>query len=253
MNAQVASTSSNSKENFHPFFYNNSLLLQFILTEFLSVSAEIQKLKQLSDKLKKLNNASKEATEEDFIELTARLHKLVGSTTERMCPLPWNLDNGSMAKLKDYSDLLAQNLDDEDYALYNIHDYFHKALIRGKLTLDIVRLPHLTPAQYHQLCEKIAQGVHKIKENILSAARLMVATIYKFRQDENVLFFLLRHEQQIKELYGSNFLKKLFCKMYPNGLDEVEQFLLSSYEKRGFTNLLPIISQKLSDLRNESL
>ena len=69
-----------------------------------------------------------------------------------------------------------------------------------------------------------------------------------FKEDENVLFFILRHKTQLEEAFGEKFVELLFKKMHRDGSAGIEKLLLKQYSKRGFDTLLPVIKAKMAQL-----
>ena len=76
----------------------------------------------------------------------------------------------------------------------------------------------------------------------------MADLILEFSLDENVLFFILRHKDKLDSIYGEGFVKKIFNKMYPDGINEAENYVKKKYAKRGFHNLLMVIASKFTEL-----
>jgi hypothetical protein len=77
---------------------------------------------------------------------------------------------------------------------------------------------------------------------------MTIKLAYYFHQDENVTFFLLRHREQFDKIFGQDFTKKFFKKMYAGGLPEAGKMMTQKYSERGFENLLPVIATKISEL-----
>lgn len=239
-----------TKHRFHPFFHNNSLLLQFILTEFFQASSEVRFISQLSESLEFGTYLCK-TLEEDMDALIERLHNLAGCG-EILYQLPWSMNRGILVKLKDYSDLLVHNAN-ENEAFNHIHNYFHKVWLKCRQALDLLQSSNLVEGSLADTFKKIAVIIETINQSIRSAAKLIAQMIFEFRNDENVLFFLLRHHVQLQELYGREFLFKLFTKMYPKGMDAAEEFIVKKYRKRGFNDLIPVIKKGITELKLESL
>ncbi|MDP1834601.1 MAG: hypothetical protein Q8K75_01615 [Chlamydiales bacterium] len=69
-----------------------------------------------------------------------------------------------------------------------------------------------------------------------------------FRQDENVLFFLLRRRVDLDPLCGTGFVRDLLQKLWPKGRQELESFVLAAYRRRGFDQLVPQIRAACEEL-----
>lgn len=228
------------RAHFAPFFHNNVLVFQFIIKEFLAASKEMQNVVQLSNKIKS-NNLSADQAKPLLMELSFSLSKLAGAKREASYQLPWNIHRGILTKLREHADLFAQSMN-EDSMGYNLHDYFHKALLKCKLALDILNLKY---EESSVDTSKICMHIEQAKREINRSAKLLVQTIFRFRENENVLYCLLRYSDRIEELYGKHFLRRLLRKMHPPTLAQVFDFLKKRYTERGFNYLIPSIEQKL--------
>lgn len=212
--------------HFNAYHQNDSLLFQFILSEFLEAFREIQMivLKQYA-----------------IEELTTGLKKLAGSPHEYMRLFPWNHNNGILAKLKNYCSLFSQNTYSKEKESIALQHYAEKAWVFCLETLDILYESTDGSTAHVNPLNKAYNALQRISRVI---ARLLV----QFRDDENVVFFVLRHHDQFDGLYGTKFVSRLFCRMYPKGLAETAHFLSTKFGTRGFENILPIVKTKISEL-----
>ncbi len=76
---------------------------------------------------------------------------------------------------------------------------------------------------------------------------LIAKFLVAFEPDENLYFFLLRHQEECKKIFGRVFLLNLFKKKH-QGLKQTEQFLINKYQERGFSHLTPSIRTYLAGL-----
>jgi len=76
--------------------------------------------------------------------------------------------------------------------------------------------------------DKASSAMHRF-------AKQLSRLIHQFRDDENVIFFLLRHHSVLDSLYGQRFTLKLLSRMFSKGLKEAQHFLITRYAERGFT------------------
>lgn len=61
--------------------------------------------------------------------------------------------------------------------------------------------------------------------------------------DENLYYFLLRHQEECKKIFGRLFLLNLFKDTH-----QMEKFLIDRYQKRGFSHLKSMIRKHLIGL-----
>lgn len=71
--------------------------------------------------------------------------------------------------------------------------------------------------------------------------------LFTFEPDENLYYYLLRHQEECKKTFGRVFLLNFFKKKH-QGLKQTEQFLIDKYQERGFLHLKPSIRNYLAGL-----
>lgn len=226
------------------YHHNNSLLFQFILNEFLLTYREVKTLHHLTAPLK----ASAKKANGDFNAIVQTIVQLSGPTHHYMRLFSWNIDAGMLGKLKNYCAFFSHNADYEDKTLLSMHNYADKAWILCLQSMETLRAIQAESkasaaqrAELYAMLDKLNLYMHRI-------ARLIGQASLQFSDDENVIYYLLRHHKQLDALLGKGYTGKLLKKMYPKGVQEVGRFLMKRYTSRGFENLLPEISAKISEL-----
>jgi hypothetical protein len=237
------------KAHFNSYHHNTSLLFQFILSEFI---LSYREAKVIHRYMLTLKSDGKEISSPDLDELRASINNLAGLTKEYMRIFSWNIDNGILAKLKNYCALLVQYADPADNSVIALHRYADKVWLLCLQNIDILHLLNsetsLLPAKK---LEKVTLSLALKKMSLCfrHLARLIPLIIKQFKDDENVVFFLLNNKEALDELYGKGFFQKLCKKMYPlGGIAELGQLLEQKYFIRGFTNLIPKIKAKIAEL-----
>lgn len=71
--------------------------------------------------------------------------------------------------------------------------------------------------------------------------KLLPKIALQFKEDENLLFFLIRHQDQWDQVYGENATAKLLKKLHPHYSTYIEE----KYAERGYGHLTPIIRECL--------
>lgn len=221
---------------------NSSLLLQFILFEFITAYAESQKLAELCH-LKPsplpVANEWNELPDTRQSQINAAFSKLVGVSTGQERLVVWHFEEGLLSKLKSYCLLFSQNERDEK-ELLGMQHYIDKATQHGLHAKTLLHSEEARP-QFLSALEKMNQSMQRFAKHI---ARVLT----KFREDENILFFLLRYRIQLESVYSPRFVAKLLFRMYPKGLRELQQLIKTKYTKRGFTNISTHIDAYISEL-----
>lgn len=240
------------------YHQNNSLLFQFILSELVRSYRVVQEMNEHAKELSQsfLQPLLKKRSDGFLLAIKECINKLVGSSQEYYSIFFCHQEEGFLAKLKYNSVFFSQNCGEEDKEALGLHRYAHRAWLLCLRSLDAIReieheilIDHLrqtkaTDSDYQPLL----QTLQKINGSMHRIARLVVKLLLRFRDDENVVFFLLRYKEQFDEFFGKHFVFKLFSQMFPKGVQEANRFLLKKYTSRGFENLLPIIASKISEL-----
>lgn len=212
------------------FHQNNGLIFQFILVHFCYAMTEIISLETM---LKRNSKGLEERVIESF-------EKLLGAPFQNGL-YPWNSDVGLFFKIKNFCSALAAKSYEKDKEALNLEkaaDYV------WKLSREI---------QESTLSVKSLAKILKLSSAMRRLARQIVQTIPQFRDDENVLYYLIKNQHQLDDLFGSHFVVTLLDFLFPGGQEETEQFLLNRYSQRGFTQLIPEISQSLENIYSKHL
>lgn len=238
-----------SPRHVNSYHRDNSLLFQFILAEFLEAYTEIQKLDSLCSRtptpLPKDELSCRQA-EKNLHLIQEVLIKLVGPTRDYMRLFSWNFSEGMMSKLRTYCVLFLQNADTDEKELIAIQHYADKAWLNCVQAVDAF---HEMPVDRHSLfssLEKSSSAMHRF-------AKQIARQIHQFKNDENVIFFILRNHKIFDKLYGNRFVVRLFSKMYSKGMKDSVSFLNKKYVARGFDNILPAIEEAASEAEAASL
>ena len=243
---------ANQKQDFHTHNHhraNNSLLIQFLLHELLQASAitsEYQKMVRtitLTPHLK-YTKKGKEQLEQAYGLIT----QLAGRTYQSMRIFSWNLNEGIIAKLRQYSTFFGNNLDPQDSDAIQLDRHAERAWVNCLECLDLTReqlsLPAREPANLKSLVnysDKLCVRIHKLS--------VVISHILpQFRDDETVLYYLLNHQEDLASLWGAKVLPKLFNQLFPEGKEEAEHFIRTRYDKRHFSHHALDLTHKISRL-----
>ena len=207
---------------------------------------EAQHIKRLTIHIKGLDE--KRDINEELKQITLLITKLSGSMRDEMTTFPWTFDTGTLSKLKSYCHLFSQCAPEHLQARM-VHDNVNKAWLNCLHGLDLLRNLQIIDSAAPKNLSSLLRILDKIHRQLYLTSRLLAEGVYHFRDDENVLFFLLRNYKRVVELYGSKFLGKTINKMYPQGLQDLESLIMHRYKNRGFEHLLPAISQKMTEIQ----
>lgn len=231
-----------SRQQVKSYHQHQHLLFQFILSELLLAHQEMVKVQQL------LAANTSGCDQLLFSKLIGHIKSLSGSTKGHMRLFSW-VDDGILAKLKNYCAFLCHEEGHTHKEQNNVYRDANNAWLISLQVLDTVRIiAQELPADATYDIGVLCMSVEKIHQAIDRFARRLTKIMLMFRHDENVVFFILRHKEQLDDLYSPNFTYKLLHKMFSKGLQEANYFLSEKYSARGFTNILPIIQKKIKEL-----
>lgn len=215
---------------------HHHLLIQFIYSELISGDAIVQKIDELI-----LSKKSK-LTQSEFKGLNELLIQLIGHQ------LPYSRrfshdKEGIFAKLKNYSALLSPNKE----TAY-IHQLANQMWILSLQSYDFndkfLQMPGPSEKEYSPLLFILKRLKHAVKVY----ARMIKRFIMHYKQDENVLFFLLKNRVQLDKIYNEHFVATILRKMFFRSLKRAELFIHTRYALRGFHHLLPFIKETFATL-----
>lgn len=222
---------------------NNSLLFQFILADFFAAFEEMQRVDILCHRkpIPLPESAHQPHNQELSDQIEVILNKLIGSKRESMRLFSWNFSEGILTRLKTYCAVFAQSADNDEKELIAMQYYADKVWQHCLQAVEALRESPNQRTPLFVALEKASGATQRF-------AKIISRVIQQFRDDENVVFFVLRRKQQIDKLYGKRFIIKLLCRMYPKGLREARHFLTKRYMERNFDNLLPTLSAIFTEL-----
>jgi hypothetical protein len=196
---------------------NDSILLQFILSELLLALKIVDVLQEYPEK---------------------KLKKLAGSAPTYNRIFPWNLEEGILPKIMIYCDQMIQSTKRENKDILTLRRSTAKVWQQATSIQELI----ISDTPFEKELDNTANAIR-------SLPHLTMPILYLFHDDENVLFFLLRHEKEWKQYAGKRFVPNLLRKLFPQGIEEAEGWMMKRYAVRGFIDLLPVIQEKMALMR----
>lgn len=223
------------------YHHNDSLLFQFILTEFLAIHAEIAPLRKLTAPPRSTAQCE---------SILIPVAKLAGASYDTMRLFIWNQGTGHLSKFKNYCGLYAQNWMTEQPASKQVQLLQQNANQAWLYCMHCLDLLHALKDKgiTAKTGESLCKASTKLLNCLSKITKILVPLVEVFSSDENVLFFLLRHSGQLDAIYGSGFTARTLSQMDPEGLAGIENMLNNRYVKRGFDHLLPVIKTHIAQL-----
>jgi hypothetical protein len=227
---------------------SHSLLVQFVLTEFIGAYPQVISAERLFGQLEK--ELGDGQFEHQLPQLARTMSSLTDGLVEEDQPFPWMASRGKLSKLKYY----CQVYEHPDVAVSStIADLkaasskaFHAVLqareLIGQLSNPVEEGRCRTDlAHFSQLLGRCSAKMNELSE-------LLAILLPLYQRDENVLYFLLRHQLEFNGLYHPLFLRQQLLAMFENSLSKAEEFLVGRYQTRGFDHIVPNISRYLNQM-----
>ena len=242
-----------TKESWITYDQSEGVLLQFILSEFLSTHKQLANIEKLYRQLEAQlvsNRLNSDGVQEQLLELYEALTSLTHSALSVESHFPWSADIGSLTKLRRFCFRLSARLSDTVPASANlgvcVSKGFHSVIQAREVIVGLQ--PGSSSNRGAPNFPGLYQFIDKFLDNMRRASRLILQLLMSFNDDENVILFLLKNQESFEKVYRPKILSKLFSKMYKNGITEAKDFLINSFSGRGFDHLLPQITQQLRAL-----
>jgi hypothetical protein len=80
--------------------------------------------------------------------------------------------------------------------------------------------------------------------------QLLLLSLKDLKENENVLFFVMRHNERIDSHFQAGFTRALLEEVFPSGLESLCAWIHKCYHERGFDNLHPVIEKHMRVLSN---
>jgi hypothetical protein len=230
--------------HFSAFYEDNSLLIQFILEEFIqSYQLTLQMKILIQDDLNSRQELS--LLSSSLIQL---LGQLVGylPQQERAPFSRWT--KGPLTKFKEYCEQLSHNSSYQNKLYSNLHMAAHQAWLTAIHNLELLNYLHIS--SYTKKNQRsilffhpLQRAFHGLQMRFNQIRRYIPRVMSAYWNDENVILCLLRKRALLTEIYGSDFLYKRF--KWPMKTSELIRLLVQRYQARGFEALLPTIQHIL--------
>jgi hypothetical protein len=217
-----------------------SLLFQFLLSEFLDIYSILRYLDTLCYRpalcLSPENTLTHQTENEELIKKT--LIQLLGSPKEYMRMFSWNFSEGLLTKMRTYCTLFIQNAEADEKEFLAIQHYADKICQSCLQAFEFFQEASTDRSLFRAPLNKANIAMQRL-------AKVITKLIPQFRDDENVVFYVLKQHETFDKLYGPRFIVKLMNRIYPKGLKEVHFFLVRKYQERGFNHLIPTIAMMI--------
>jgi len=146
----------------------------------------------------------------------------------RFFPYDWAITTGHINKIQEHGLLLKKSFPEKVRAVKN----FENTL--AKIFESLSKRKNLSKEQFELSIQKIYIAL----EPFIEACK----------ENENLLFFLLKNRQTIDEWKGKGYLHRFILEIHPCGLETLGEKMCDQYHQRGFFSQIPEFKLLLTDL-----
>lgn len=134
------------------------------------------------------------------------------------------------------------------------YGYLNKAHEHALILYQVFPELHSDVIQIEQALTRLIHTFHSLRSKKIVIRHLqkifffLEPFIERCKNNENLIFFLLQHREEIEQLIENNYLRKLLLKLHPNGLTELGEKLCDNYHHRGFYFIIPQLKLLLAKI-----
>lgn len=228
--------------HFNAYYEDNALLIQFIVGEFIYAFQLFLKIKTLISE----SSAPRQTTDSALSSMIDLFTQLVGNQgfQEKLSHSQWS--KGCLTKLKDYCEQQSRNSKHQKKQHLALHMAAHELWLSALHNLELLQVlnENLQLGKTEYLVVSLKRTIGIIEKRFNQVIRSIPRLINNFLDNENVIQYLLRHQRQLAEIYGTDFFTNVLKRhLAPNAYVE---FIVRRYRSRGFVELPQKIEQLLA-------
>jgi hypothetical protein len=232
-----------SNRHFYHYYEDNSLLVQFIIVEFIQTHHLIFQIKTLIQ-----NHLDSVHIPQSIVpSLMHVFSQLVGclSQQERVFFSRWT--KGSLTKLKEYCEQFARNSNYQNKQQIKLHLAAHQTWLAAIYYLELLYSLQVThdPQSQTYFLLPLKRVFQTLQRRFNQVMRSIPHVMSPYCKNENVILCLLRKKAPLAKIYGDDFLYKSFKWSFEP--KELSQLLIQCYEARGFQSILPMVKEILKE------
>jgi hypothetical protein len=212
-------------------FQNGGLLYQFLLEEFIYSARMVEKAQASYQRLNEVEGLS--SFDDSFEELADTVFGLISPGGH----FPWSNAGASLSKLHEYSLLLCSSACEGPCPRVKLAKKVDHAL---GVTLSLQR--SLASSSFSgstslSCLEQVGRHLSSLSKRMAETGRCLLRLLPEFRSDENVIYYVLRRENDLADIVGSPTVKRALNKLYPEKGCTAQNFVLERYAARGFEHV----------------
>lgn len=224
-------------QHFNAYYLDNRLLIQFVVIKFLETHELVRQIRYLFD----FNNSLNSALEQSIHPLYQKLSQLVDPVSdynrEGQSSSQWT--KRPLTKLKHYCEQFSINDCYRNKAGQILSRSAQQAWLSALQNLDLVRIFQqsiASPSTIASFISAIKQNLNRLNRHLNRVEKYLPYVLSSYEDNENVLFFLLRKKEDLMNIYGSDFMSKIFTRF--DEKKAISELISQRYKNRGFEHLL---------------
>ena len=161
------------------------------------------------------------------LQKNAPLREIV-STERQFFPYDWAIPYGHLNKAQEHAKLLSHVFSELAGSAMHLRQLLHKT----------------APIFFKSMSVQKEEGSLNLPQLFFALEPFFRAC----RENENLIFFLLKHKEEIESFMKKGYLHAFLLSLHPAGLFDLCKKLCDNYHYRGFYFLIPEIKRLFSDV-----
>jgi len=221
--------------------YSSRHLLQLILSESIFINDHFKEIEETLEEPQKEGDVScarcgQTALYNRFLQ---KVIHLLGEKHESH--FIWDEKKGSLKKFTDLSLHFAKH-QEPLASSHLIEELHHLSFFLKQASLKLQHIAQKPPLSLFK------ESFELLKQQFKSTLTIFFNSLPHFKDDENILFFLVDQQERLDRSFGAKTTLHLVEKIFPEGIKNAEHFLLERYTARGFTHITAQIPEKFAAL-----
>ena len=195
--------------HFRAYYEDNSLLIQFMIVEFVQTAQLTARLNTLIQE----HFESKQSSPPNLSNLKQILEQLIRYHPHHEPSSYSRWTKGSLTKLKEYCELFSSNSSYQNKEHVRLHMSAHQALLNAihaqELLNSLTINPYIPNSEDILNFLPISRTLSSFQNKINRLIGLFPRLMKPFLNNENVILCMLRLRQPFIDIYGSDFIDKI--------------------------------------------
>ncbi|MFI0434283.1 MAG: hypothetical protein ACH350_00970 [Parachlamydiaceae bacterium] len=223
--------------HFNSFHEDNAILIQFIVEKFIRTHHLTSQMKKL---IEERVGSDAPLSPPALIQI---LSEMIGSPQQQEHPSISRWIEGPLTKFKEYCEQFSRNSSHENKCHVHLHMAAHQAWLMAVYNLELLNslwtnpyIPHSRSSLFYL---PIKRSFQTFQIRLNQVYRYIPRILHDFADNENVVYYLMRNQRALSEIYKEDFFHKQF--KWSKKSSPAIALLVSRYQTRGFEAIPPSI------------